>query len=156
MEENTIQENLNLLSSQNDEEGFCFQEMEEENFIQNISQNDEKEIYSKNRSEENIIQEIYNPPESQNDGAKIDYSIIQNIETNQNRQEKNLVLNHQNESPNILILNSSENRALTSNSTASFRNNQIKLITPYIGKKRLRKVFKARKKKRSLLYKEKK
>ena len=152
MEENTIQENLNLLRSQNDEEGFGFQEMEEENFIQNISQNDEKEIYSKNRSEENIIQEIYNPPESQNDEAKIDYSIIQNIETNQNRQEKNLVLNHQNESPNILILNSSENRALTS----TYRNNQIELIVPYIGKKRLRKVFKARKKKKSLLYKEKK
>ena len=106
--------------------------------------------------EGNTIQEILNLSDSPNDEANIHYSAIQNIETNQNRQDKILALNQQNESPNILILNSSEIRALTSNSTSSFRNNQIKLITPYIGKKRLRKVFKARKKKRSLLYKEKK
>ena len=97
----------------------------------------------------NIIQEILNRPENPNDDEAIDFQRIQNIETNENRKDKILEPNEHNEPPHILILDSGKNRAFTPISTS--RGIQIKLVFPFIGKKRLRKVFKARRKKRSLL-----
>ncbi len=79
-------------------------------------------------------------------GEKINYSIIRNIETNQNNiQDKIDKSNDQIKPPEKLNLN--ENERFNSND----RNNEIELIVPFplIGKKRLRKIFKTSKKKRS-------
>ena len=155
--------------------------MEEDNINQDVNQNDKEEIDFYNRYEGNNIQEILNksisqndesiidcqkiqniksnqnkqdnnPPDSQNDESLLDFRIFQNIEINQNRQDRIYDSNQRNEPPNNSILISGENRAFASIS----RRNQIERIVLHDDKKRLKKVFRARKKKKYALKKKNK
>ena len=75
---------------------------------------------------------------------KIYFNILNIIETNQmNIQINPTKLNEEIKSIKSLTL--SDNRSLRLN--LNDRNNEIEVIKPYIGKKRLRKIFRARKKK---------
>ena len=89
-------------------------------------------------------QKIINSFDEDEDESEIYFNILNIIETNQmNIQINPTKLNEEIKSIKSLTL--SDNKSLRFN--LNDRNNKIEVIEPYIGKKRLRKIFRARKKK---------
>ena len=89
-------------------------------------------------------QNIINSFDEDEDENENFYNVLNIIETNQmNIQINPTKLNEEIKSIKSLTL--SDNKSLRFN--LNDRNNKIEVIEPYIGKKRLRKIFRARKKK---------
>ena len=103
--------------------------------------------------EKDIIQEIIGSSNNASNDNEFIFSIFNTIETNQNNMPAKITIPiDQFESSENLIQNEIENENGNFNSTE--RNNEIQLIAPFIRKKRLRKIFKTTKKKRSNASKE--
>ena len=81
--------------------------------------------------------------------SEIDFNILNMIETNQMNMQVNTIKSND-EIKSIKCLNLSENKSLRF--SPNDRNNEIEGIVPYIGKKRFRKIFRARKKKKAVHY----